>query len=86
MGALEACTGWLFVYEVLAAAGAVGPSGRAGGHERVARQEAFMPRPIARTRWLWTLLAEARLPEAWFPPAHVREWRAKTRLRETFDR
>ena len=25
-------------------------------------------------RWLRTLLAEGRLPEAWIPPVHVREW------------
>ena len=29
------------------------------------------------------LLAEGRLPEAWIPPAHVREWRTQTRLRKT---
>jgi transposase len=34
-------------------------------------------------RWLRTLLAEGRLPEAWIPPAHVREWRTRTRLRKT---
>ena len=34
-------------------------------------------------RWLRTLLAEGRLPEAWIPPAHVREWRTRTRLRRT---
>ena len=33
-------------------------------------------------RWLRTLLAEGRLPEAWIPPAHVREWRTRTRLRK----
>jgi transposase len=34
-------------------------------------------------RWLRTLLAEGRLPESWIPPAHVREWRTRTRLRST---
>jgi Transposase len=34
-------------------------------------------------RWLCVLLAEGRLPEAWIPPAHVREWRTRTRLRKT---
>jgi transposase len=29
------------------------------------------------------LLAEDRLPESWMPPAHVREWRTRTRLRKT---
>jgi transposase len=34
-------------------------------------------------RWLRELLAEGRLPEAWIPPAHVREWRSRARLRHT---
>src|SRR3954465_12179952 len=37
----------------------------------------------ADARWLRTLLAEGRLPEAWIPPAHVREGRTQTRLRKT---
>jgi len=37
----------------------------------------------ADARWLRTLLAEGRLPEAWIAPAHVREWRTQTRLRKT---
>jgi transposase len=34
-------------------------------------------------RWLRTLLCEGRLPEAWIPPPHVREWRTRARLRKT---
>jgi hypothetical protein len=34
-------------------------------------------------RWLRELLAEGRLPEAWIPPEHVREWRSRARLRHT---
>jgi transposase len=34
-------------------------------------------------RWLRTLLGDGRLPEAWIPPAHVREWRTRARLRKT---
>jgi hypothetical protein len=42
------------------------------------------PRPTARTRaGVRTPLAEGRLPEAWISPAHVREWRTRTRLRRT---
>ena len=37
----------------------------------------------ADARWLRTLLAEGRLPEAWVPPPQVREWRTRTRLRKT---
>ena len=40
-------------------------------------------RPTADARWLRTLLCEGRLPEAWIPPAHVREWRTRARLRKT---
>ncbi len=81
--AVEAGTGWLFVCETLARAGAVphlaepaetsalrGPKRRA----KTDREDA---------RWLRTLLVEGRLPEAWIPPAHVREWRTRTRLRKT---
>ena len=81
--AVEAGTGWLFVCEALREAGAVphlaepaetsalrGPKRRA----KTDREDA---------RWLRTLLCEGRLPEAWIPPAHVREWRTRTRLRKT---
>jgi transposase len=81
--AVEAGTGWLFVCEALREAGAIphlaepaetsalrGPKRRA----KTDREDA---------RWLRTLLCEGRLPEAWIPPAHVREWRTRTRLRKT---
>jgi transposase len=32
---------------------------------------------------LRVLLAEGRLPEAWIPPEHVRQWRSRARLRHT---
>jgi transposase len=81
--AVEAGTGWLFVCEALREAGATphlaepaetsalrGPKRRA----KTDREDA---------RWLRTLLTDGRLPEAWIPPAHVREWRTRTRLRKT---
>ena len=34
-------------------------------------------------RWLRELLADGRLPEAWIPPEHVRQWRSRARLRHT---
>lgn len=81
--AVEAGTGWLFVCEALVEAGASphlaepaetsalrGPKRRA----KTDREDA---------RWLRTLLAEGRLPGAWIPPAHGREWRTRTRLRKT---
>ena len=32
--------------------------------------------------WLRELLAEGRLPEAWIPPEHVRQWRSRLHLRK----
>jgi transposase len=81
--AVEACTGWLFVCEALRAAG-VGVHLAETNETRARRgtkRRAKTDRADA--RWLRTLLAEGRLPEAWIPPAHVREWRTRTRLRRT---
>src|SRR5919198_1593838 len=81
--ALEACTGWLFVCEALAAAGAI--PHLADPVEVAARRP---PKRRAKTdradaRHLRQLLAEGRLPESWIPPAHVQRWRTRTRLRKT---
>lgn len=81
--ALEAATGWLFVCEELAAAGAVPrlaePAETAArrGNKRRAKTDR------ADARHLRELLSEGRLPEAWLPPAHVCAWRSRTRLRRT---
>jgi transposase len=81
--AVEAGTGWLFVCEALREAGAiphlaepVETSALRGNKRRAKtdRQDA---------RWLRTLLCDGRLPEAWIPPSHVREWRTRARLRKT---
>jgi transposase len=81
--AVEACTGWLFVCEALAAAGAnphladpAETSTRRGKRRRAKTDRAD-------ARLLRTLLAEGRLPEAWIPPGHVYAWRERTRLRKT---
>jgi transposase len=81
--ALEAATGWLFVCEELAAAGArahlaepAETSTRRGSKRRAKTDRAD-------ARHLRELLAERRLPEAWLPPAHVSDWRSHTRLRKT---
>ena len=37
----------------------------------------------ADAKWLRQLLCEGRLPEAWCPPEHVRQWRSRARLRNT---
>jgi transposase len=81
--AVEACTGWLFVCEELARAGAVPHLGEPAevsarrGRKRRAKTDR------ADALHLRQLLAEGRLPEAWLPPAHVRAWRTRTRLRKT---
>src|SRR5687768_5825836 len=81
--AVEACTGWLFVCEALSEAGAVAhlaepvETSALRGRKRRAKTD----REDA--RWLRQLLAEGRLPEAWIPPPHVRQWRSGARLRHT---
>jgi len=81
--AVEACTGWLFVCEALAEAGAsphlADPAETAA--RRGTKRRAKTDRADA--RHLRQLLAEGRLPEGWIPPAHVREWRSRARLRKT---
>src|SRR3954452_19150912 len=81
--AVEACTGWLFVYEVLDAAGVVTHLAEPAETSALRGKKRHAKTDRADARWLRTLLAEGRLPEAWIPPAHVREWRTKTRLRKT---
>jgi transposase len=81
--AVEACTGWLFVCDALAAAGAT-PHLAEPVETRALRgrkRRAKTDREDA--RWLRELLAEGRLPEAWIPPEHVRQWRSRARLRHT---
>ena len=81
--AVEACTGWLFVCDALVATGAV--PYLAGQVEtcvwRGRKRRARTDRGDA--RWLRQLLAEGRLPGAWIPPEHVRQWRSRARLRHT---
>ena len=80
--AVEACAGWLFVCDALVAAGAV-PHLAEPVETRALRgrkRRAKTDREDA--RWLRQLLAEGRLPEAWIPPEHGRQWRS-ARLRHT---
>ena len=75
--AVEACTGWLFVCDALVAAGAV-PHLAEPVETRALRgrkRRAKTDREDA--RWLRELLADGRLPEAWIPPKHVRQWRSR---------
>jgi transposase len=81
--AVEACTGWLFVCDALAAAGAVPHLAEPAqvSERRGTKRRAKTDRADALL--LRSLLAERRLPEAWIPPAHVLEWRTRCRLRKT---
>jgi transposase len=81
--AVESCTGWLFVCEALVEAGAIPHLAEPVETRalRGRRRRAKTDREDA--RWLRTLLCDGRLPEAWIPPAHVREWRTRARLRKT---
>ena len=81
--AVEACTGWLFVCEALQQAGAVPHLAEAGEASALRGKKRRAKTDREDARWLRTLLCEGRLPEAWIPPAHVREWRSRTRLRKT---
>ncbi len=81
--AVEACTGWLFVCDALVGAGAV-----AHLAEPVETRALRGPKRRAKTdredaKWLRELLFEGRLPEAWIPPEHVRQWRSRARMRPT---
>jgi transposase len=79
--ALEACTGWRYIAEELAAAG-IGvhlaepaDTAFARGRKRHAKTDR------TDSRHLRQLLAEGRLPECWIPPWHILECRA---LLETY--
>ncbi len=78
--AVEACTGWRFVVEELAAAGV-----EAHLAEPADTAAARGPKRRAKTdrldaRHLRELLAERRLPESWIPPEQVTELRALLEL------
>ena len=81
--AVEACTGWWFVCRALERSGAVAhlaepvETSALKGRKRRAKTDR------ADAKWLRQLLLEGRLPESWMPPEHVREWRSRTRLRNT---
>src|SRR3954447_13572872 len=81
--AVEACTGWLFVCEALSAAGAVAHLAEPAEVSALRGSKRHAKTDRADARWLRTLRCEGRLPEAWLAPAHVREWRTRTRLRKT---
>src|SRR5437016_5260521 len=79
--AVEACTGWRYIAEELAAAGIAvhlaepADTAFARGRKRHAKTDK------TDSRHLRMLLAEGRLPECWIPPGHILECRA---LLETY--
>ena len=84
--AVEACTGWLFVCDALVVAGAV-PHLAEPVETRALRgrkRRAKTDREDA--RWLRELLADGRLPEAWIPSEHVRQWQRSPRSRRSIAR
>ena len=78
--AVEGCTGWRYVVEELATAGAVAhlgdPAEIAGLRGRKKRAKTDR----ADARLLRILLLQGRFPESWIPPAHVVEVRTLSRL------
>ena len=78
--ALEACTGWRYIAEELAAAGIavhlaeLVDTAFARGRKRHAKTDK------TDSRHLRMLLAEGRLPECWIPPGHILECRALLEL------
>jgi len=81
--AVEACTGWLFVCDALAAAGAVLHLAEPVETRALRGRKRRAKTDREDAKWLRELLADGRLPEAWIPPEHVRQWRSRARLRHT---
>ena len=81
--AVEACTGWLFVCEALTEAGAIAHLAEPAQVSALRGNKRRAKTDRADARLLRTLLQDGRLPEAWIPPAHVLEWRTRSRLRKT---
>jgi transposase len=81
--AVEACTGWLFVSQALTAAGALVHLAEPVETRALRGRKRRAKTDREDARWLRELLADGRLPEAWIPPEHVRQWRSRARLRHT---
>jgi len=81
--AVEACTGWLFVCDALVASGAVAHLAEPVETRALRGRKRRAKTDREDARWLRELLTDGRLPEAWIPPEHVRQWRSRARLRHT---
>ena len=78
--ALEGCTGWRYVVEELAAAGAVAHLGDPAETAALRGRKKRAKTDRADARLLRTLLMQGRFPESWIPPTHVLEIRNLGRL------
>jgi transposase len=79
--AVEGCTGWRYVAEELAAAGATAHVGEPADTAAARGRKRHAKTDKTDCRHLRQLLAEGRLPGCWVPPPHILECRA---LLETY--
>jgi transposase len=79
--AIEATTGWRWVWRELSARGfdvrLADP-----GQAKALRSKRRAKTDRLDARWLARLLAKEMLPESWLPPAEIQELRDRTRLRQ----
>jgi transposase len=80
--AMEACTGWLFVARAVERSGGVPHLAETVETRALRGRKRRAKTDRQDARWLRELLAEGRLPEAWMPPEHVRQWRSRLHLRK----
>jgi len=78
--AVEACTGWRYVTEELAAAGITAHLAEPADTATLRGRKRRAKTDRADARLMRDLLAQGRLPECWIPPAHVVECRALLEL------
>jgi transposase len=81
--ALEATTGWRFVVEELEAVGADVHLAEPAETSSLRGSKKRAKTDRADARHLRELLMVGRLPEAWIPPGHLLDLRARVRLRHT---
>jgi transposase len=78
--AVEGCTGWRYVAEELAAAGAVAHVAEPADTAALRGRKRHAKTDKTDSRHLRVLLADGRLPECWVPPPHILECRALLEL------
>jgi transposase len=79
--AVEGCTGWRYVAQELAAAGAIAHVAEPADTAALRGRKRHAKTDKTDSRHLRVLLADGRLPECWVPPPHILECRA---LLETY--